>query len=550
MTTILFFLLSLANASVSMTPAASPYSFILQGRQVSGVAPTDGQLLAWNDTSALWEAITSAASLPSQTGNSGKFLTTNGSALSWGASGGATTIVNGANQPYVNNLGLAAAAAAGTLTITLKQANGASTPSTGTSAVNYSVNLVGAANTSLSIINITSAKSIALIGASTLGVVDGATSTIYVYMSGGSQICVSAALFDDGYLVTTTAEVGTSTDATKIYCASGSAGVAVHLVGRVTAVNTSSSWASPTATALLPSLGSGGGGSGFDTVGSFGSSPDAKGASSSGTTITMQPADATHPGMIKLGDQTLGTGIKTADSYLGAGVYIGTSLGSAAANATHGVPVFLGGNFGANGFWFGADFGDATKGGFFGGYTGTYGMFDGLKADFSAVSGIWINPSGGMTKIGQAANKLTLVGNTSCTTLATDGSDIVTCTPSDERLKKNIVPYSRGLDALKGVQPISYQLKSPTDMDTMHTGFSAQNLIGNVSEAVTENSDGFYQIDFWPIIAAQTNAINELRARLEALEGPKLVAKKTIPQRKIPKLPKREKLKFKYPIEK
>lgn len=41
------------------------------------------------------------------------------------------------------------------------------------------------------------------------------------------------------------------------------------------------------------------------TLGAFGSSPDAKGATISGQVVTMQPADATHPGMLSTGTQTI-----------------------------------------------------------------------------------------------------------------------------------------------------------------------------------------------------------------------------------------------------
>lgn len=55
------------------------------------------------------------------------------------------------------------------------------------------------------------------------------------------------------------------------------------------------------------------------TVGAFGSSPDAKAASSSGMTITMQPADATHPGAVSTTTQTLGAGTKTVDALVSTG---------------------------------------------------------------------------------------------------------------------------------------------------------------------------------------------------------------------------------------
>ncbi len=42
------------------------------------------------------------------------------------------------------------------------------------------------------------------------------------------------------------------------------------------------------------------------TLGAIGSSPDAKGATLSSQVLTMQPADATHPGLIAVGAQTIG----------------------------------------------------------------------------------------------------------------------------------------------------------------------------------------------------------------------------------------------------
>ncbi len=52
------------------------------------------------------------------------------------------------------------------------------------------------------------------------------------------------------------------------------------------------------------------------TLGAFGSSPDAKGASLSGQVLTMQPADATHPGEVSLASQTLGSGTKTVNKLV------------------------------------------------------------------------------------------------------------------------------------------------------------------------------------------------------------------------------------------
>jgi hypothetical protein len=48
------------------------------------------------------------------------------------------------------------------------------------------------------------------------------------------------------------------------------------------------------------------GAGGWTTVGAFGSTPNANGASASGVTLTLQPADATHPGLVSTATQTFG----------------------------------------------------------------------------------------------------------------------------------------------------------------------------------------------------------------------------------------------------
>jgi hypothetical protein len=56
-------------------------------------------------------------------------------------------------------------------------------------------------------------------------------------------------------------------------------------------------------------------GAGVSTVGAVGSSPNANGASISSSTLTLQPADATNPGVVTSGTQTIG-GTKTFSGQL------------------------------------------------------------------------------------------------------------------------------------------------------------------------------------------------------------------------------------------
>jgi len=51
---------------------------------VATMTPTDGQLLTWDSATSKWNAEDAPVSLPDQTGNSGKYLTTDGTDASWG----------------------------------------------------------------------------------------------------------------------------------------------------------------------------------------------------------------------------------------------------------------------------------------------------------------------------------------------------------------------------------------------------------------------------------------------------------------------------------
>ncbi len=66
----------------------------LQGKNVAPTSPTNNQVLTWNSTSNRWEPQASqggsggGASLPTQTGNTNKLLTTDGTNASWAGLGG------------------------------------------------------------------------------------------------------------------------------------------------------------------------------------------------------------------------------------------------------------------------------------------------------------------------------------------------------------------------------------------------------------------------------------------------------------------------------
>jgi hypothetical protein len=96
-------------------------------------------------------------------------------------------------------------------------------------------------------------------------------------------------------------------------------------------------------------------------------------------------------------------------------------------------------------------------------------------------------------------------------TLTTDASGNITAA-SDERLKTIDAQFTRGLDALMGITPISYHWKPETLLDTEHqySGFSAQNVHASIPEAIGTDPRGYMTISDRPILAAVVNAIKDI----------------------------------------
>jgi hypothetical protein len=114
-------------------------------------------------------------------------------------------------------------------------------------------------------------------------------------------------------------------------------------------------------------------------------------------------------------------------------------------------------------------------------------------------------------------------------TLTTDASGNVYVV-SDEKVKTQITPWTKGLSAVLGVNPISYKFKPESGLDTVSTyyGFSADNLRGSIPESVfmkpdvlNETSTGTYTaaINDRVIIATLVNAVKEQQAEIKDQQG-------------------------------
>jgi hypothetical protein len=106
-------------------------------------------------------------------------------------------------------------------------------------------------------------------------------------------------------------------------------------------------------------------------------------------------------------------------------------------------------------------------------------------------------------------------------TLVTDASGNITAS-SDERIKKDIRPFSRGLREVLGLKPILYGYTRDSGLDQTrndYVGFTAQNVQAYIPEAVGKDSRGVLSLTDRPIIDALVNAVKEQQKQIEELKG-------------------------------
>ena len=102
--------------------------------------------------------------------------------------------------------------------------------------------------------------------------------------------------------------------------------------------------------------------------------------------------------------------------------------------------------------------------------------------------------------------------------LTTDASGNITAA-SDERIKSNIRPFSRGLAEILAINPILHGYTEESGLDQSrddYAGFSAQQVQKIIPEAIGENANGMLSFSDRPVMAALVNAMQELNANLVA----------------------------------
>jgi hypothetical protein len=88
---------------------------------------------------------------------------------------------------------------------------------------------------------------------------------------------------------------------------------------------------------------------------------------------------------------------------------------------------------------------------------------------------------------------------------------------SDKNKKKDFELSTLGLDAVMGLKPTLYRMKSENGTEK-HLGFIAQEVKDYIPQAFVQN-DEFIGLNEMPIIAALTKAIQELKQELDTLKN-------------------------------
>lgn len=187
-------------------------------------------------------------------GSPGDVLTVAGGIPSWAAPAASVN-----NTSYLlENLGLQTSVGSSALTIALKQADGSTNPSSGTSAVKIGFRSATSANGNYNIRSVTSSLSITVSSGSTLGHADGRAQYIWVYAldnAGTVELAVTSTRYDDGSIVSTTAEGGAgAADSNRtIYSTTARSNVPIRLIGRLLSTQTTAgTWAANMSEVSLP----------------------------------------------------------------------------------------------------------------------------------------------------------------------------------------------------------------------------------------------------------------------------------------------------------
>lgn len=182
------------------------------------------------------------ALVPTQSGNTGKFLKTDGSVVSWDTATGSS----GETGPLtLSNYSIVASVGSSILTLALKSAAGsdATVGDPVTVAIRDEIDAAGNYN----VRTVTGALSIDVSSGATLGHISAVFSYVYIYLidnAGTLELAVSTKKFDEITVVNTTTMSSSSDSATVMYSTTGRSNVPFRLIGRLASTQTTAgTWA-------------------------------------------------------------------------------------------------------------------------------------------------------------------------------------------------------------------------------------------------------------------------------------------------------------------
>jgi hypothetical protein len=143
----------------------------------------------------------------------------------------------------------------------------------------------------------------------------------------------------------------------------------------------------------------------------------------------------------------------------------------------------------------------------------------------------WTTPNGSETAVERMRidNAGIITMNAYGAGAATFSAAGVISSVSDERLKDIQGNFILGLAEILQINPINYKWKKEAGMgdeENVYAGFSAQNVMKYIPEAVGKNLEGYYSFSDRPVIAALVNSIKTLQEEINELR----VAMKLLPK--------------------
>jgi len=150
---------------------------------------------------------------------------------------------------------------------------------------------------------------------------------------------------------------------------------------------------------------------------------------------------------------------------------------------------------------------------------------------YAGVEGALVHGNSVNFRIGQV-NQASVTGGTFTTQVSVDNSGNMVVlgnitaygSPSDERFKTNINPLAGALETIKQLQGVTFEWKEDTDSFKITSlkediGFIAQQVQKVLPSIVREDDKGYLGLRERAIIPLLVEAIKELNAKIDKLEG-------------------------------